>query len=416
MVLALATVVVAVALAWRDGFTAISRAPLAGRVALLGIAVLPLLQLIPLPPALWQELPGQELRRATLDLVGLGGSWQPMTLEPASTALSAVLAIGFVAFVGWLLRLSETDFRHLLLVAFTLVLLAIVSGLLQVVSDGQFPQLQATNMGATMIGFFANKNHMALILACSILLFGIFISQTALTAKRRHAAVIGYLVFALVCIVTTNSRAGLGLGLLASAFVLADLARGMPLKWRVGVVALIVLLAVLVMSSSAFEVVSGRVEDVGDDLRWRIATWSWPLAERYGLLGSGIGGFKTLFAANEQLSWVKPTFVNAAHNDYLQLVIECGLPGVVLLGCLIASLVGSFRAFRALAPRNPHRREIALGLAILALFAIHSAVDYPLRRPAAWAFFALALVAVYRGQSAVKAAGVQGVSAKIEAA
>jgi len=396
--LALATIVMAVALAWRDGFVVFCRVPLAGRIALAGIALLPLLQLVPLPPTLWQALPGQDLRRATLGLVGIADSWQPMSLDPVGTALCAVMAIGFVAFVGWLMRLSDIDYRRLLSVAFLLVVLNILVGLSQVVTDGQFPQIQADNMGATLLGFYANKNHMALALACSILLFGLVISRDGMARDRRVLAGIGYTVFALVAIVTTNSRAGLALGALAAAIVLFDLGRGIALRWRIVGLAVIGLLAVAIMSSSAFEQVSGRVDDVSSDLRWRFTTWSWPLAKQFWELGSGAGSFLRLFAAHEQLGWLMPTFVNAVHNDYLQLVIEYGVPGTVLLAMLMLSLAQGAGAFRQLSRHDPHHHEMLFGLSVLMLFALHSIVDYPLRRPAAWAFFALALAAVYRGQ------------------
>jgi len=421
IVVVLASLVLCVALAWRDGAAALAGAPLAGRIALAGIAALPLVQLVPLPPALWHTLPGQELRLATLGLAGLAESWQPLTVEPGSTAPIALMAIGFVAFTGWLLQLSEDDFRRLFLVAMGVVLLGILVGLLQVVSDGQFPQLQADNMGATLLGFFANKNHMALVLACSILLFGLVVSrqikgqgQPAAVQGRRRLMVAGYTMFALVAIVVTNSRAGLGLGALAALIVLLDLARGVALHWRIAAVVAVVALVGVVMSSSAFEAVAGRVDDVGDDLRWRFLGWSWPLAEQYGWLGSGFGSFRTLFITQEQLAWVKPTVVNAVHNDYLQLLIEGGVPAMALLVLLLLSLVPRIAALSRLSRRAPERHQLVAGLFIVALFALHSLVDYPLRRPAAWIFFALALAAIYRGA----AAGRGGVaeSPQIEAA
>lgn len=412
IVLIAATIVLAVALAWRDAFSCFARASLAARLALMGIAVLPLLQLVPLPPQLWQALPGQDLRRATLGLVGLTDSWQPVSLEPVSTALCAIMAIGFVALVGWLLRLSDSDFRRVLVVALALVVIGILVGLLQVVSDGQFPQLQANNMGATLLGFYANKNHMGLVLACSILLFD-SISRGMLTSERRRLAVIGYSVFALVAIVATNSRAGLGLGILASVIVLFQLSRGIALRWRLAAMLVVAGMGIAIMSSPAFRAVSQRVDEVGGDLRWHFLSWAWPLAERYGGLGSGFGSFQTLFITHEQLAWVKPTIVNAVHNDYLQLLIEGGLPGVAVLLLLIVSIVGSVSAFHTLSRRDLRRHELFTGLAMTVLFALHSAVDYPLRRPGAWVFLAIALAAIYRAH-AVR--GSVQANAEVEAA
>ncbi|MES3154811.1 O-antigen ligase family protein [Sphingomonas faeni] len=399
----LATIVLVLLLAWRDGFAVLGTLSPIARIALVGIAILPLLQMIPLPPSIWQALPGQALRIETLGLAGRADTWQPLSMEPVSTALCAILATGFVAFMGFLLRLNDAQFRRMLHIALGLTLLGVVLGVSQVVSDGTFPKFHPANTGATMLGFYANKNHMALAIACSIVLFGFVVSRQMFARDQRRLVNIGYIVFAMVCIVTTNSRAGLALGVLAAAAVFADLARGVALKWKLAAVAGAVLFVVAILSTSAFELVSGRIEDVDGDLRWQIASWSWPLAQRYGLLGSGVGSFTTLFAANEQLAWVKPTFVNSAHNEYLQLVIEFGVPGVLLLAALVVSLPGPVRAFRGLSRKDPRRIEMLFGFAVVALFAFHSAVDYPLRRPAAWGLFALALAAIYRGAAVARA-------------
>lgn len=398
-VLTLATIVLAALFAWQGGFSGLKDVPLLARAALAGVIVLPLLQIVPLPPAIWQALPGQGLRIAVLARAGLADSWQPLTLEPASTALVAIMAVGFATLVGSLLRLSDAQFRTALLAGVALVLLGIAIGLLQVVSDGQ-PHLQVDNMGGTMLGVFANKNHMAMALACSILIFGLVVSRDLFKREQRRLVVAGYIFFVFVCIVTTNSRAGLGLGLLAAAIVFADLARGVALRWRIATLVALVLLVVALLSSSAFEQVSGRVGDVDSDLRWRFAAWSWPLAERYALTGSGFGSFATLFAANEQLAWVKPTFVNAAHDDYLQLLIEAGWAGAALLVLMLAAVVRCIGACWSMPRRDPHRMEMVMGFAIIVLFALHSGLDYPLRRPAAWIYMALGLAAVFRGHAA----------------
>jgi O-antigen ligase len=401
-----AIVVAVLALAWRDGFRALDDTPPLAKIALIGIAVLPLLQLIPLPPGVWQALPGQALRHQVLTLAGLGNSWQPLSVEPVGTAISALLTIGFVGLIAMLMRLSDRDFRSVLLLAFGLVLLGILIGMVQVVTDGQFPNPHGIAMGPTLQGFYANKNHMAVILAITILLVGFVVVPRFFVPQRRLLINLGYIAFVLVCIISTNSRAGLALGGVAALIVLHDQTRKIDWRYKIAGLVVLALLAGLILSTATFELVSGRFEDVDSDLRWRIATWSLPLAERYWALGSGAGSFATLFAANEQLAWVKPTFVNHAHNEYLQLVIEFGMTGVAVLAVLLASLVRPVLLWW----RQPRTvRDHALmtfGFAAIVLFALHSAVDYPLRRPAGWAFLALALVAVFRGYRTGTGCGV----------
>lgn len=394
----LATLVViasAATLAWWDGFGTVRALPAVARSGLIGIAALPLLQLVPLPPGLWQQLPGQELRIGTLSLAGLADSWQPLSVEPASTALVALMAVGFVVLTVLLLRLDDRAFRRMLIVAVGVVAAGIAVGLLQVVSGGA-PHLQIGRSSPNMLGFLANKNHMALVIACGIVLAGLIVAPELLGVRRSRVAVGAATAFALVCIVTTNSRAGLALGGLAAAVVLFHSFRTVALRWRLAALTILLVLVAVIISSDVFRVVSGRVGDVDDDLRWSFLTWSWPLVEQYWVLGSGFGSFVTLFAAHEQLAWVKPTFVNAVHNDYVQLLLEGGLPGVLVLGSVLYATVNTALAARALVPGDPRRMEAVAGVMILLLFALHSALDYPLRRPAAAAFVALALAAILR--------------------
>ena len=404
MLLCLTTILIAGATTWKTGFEPLNRAPLSGKIAIIGIGVLPLLQLVPLPPAIWQALPGQELRESTLALVGLADTWQPLTLDPAATALSAILAVGFVTLMTLLLHVGDAAFSRILDIAVGIVLLGIVLGILQVVSDGQFPRLHPINMGAVMLGVYANKNHMGLIIACAMVLVGFVTARRITDRGRRRVAVIGVIVFALVCLITTNSRAGLVFGVLGAIAVLAGEIRAMSWRYRLAALAVIAVLAGLVLSTTAFETMSSRFNDLDSDLRWQITTWSMPLARQYTLWGGGAASFGTLFNASEQLAWVKPTIVNAAHNDYLQLVIEFGLPGVAVLLALVASLAACVSAMSSIPHKDFHRSEMLFGFVSLALFALHSTIDYPLRRPAAWVFFALALAAIYRGRATTRKA------------
>ena len=56
------------------------------------LLALPALQLIPLPPALWQSLPGREAEIAALALIGEANRWLPWTVSPPRT-LAALLAL-----------------------------------------------------------------------------------------------------------------------------------------------------------------------------------------------------------------------------------------------------------------------------------------------------------------------------------
>ncbi|WP_167345435.1 O-antigen ligase family protein [Sphingomonas yabuuchiae] len=394
VIIAIATILVSGVTLWRGGWSAMQSLPIAARVGLIGVAVIPLLQMIPLPPGLWHALPGQDLRLGTLSLAGIADSWQPLSIEPVSTALVAILAIGFVTLTMLLLRLNDRQFRTALWVVVGMLLAGICVGFSQVASNG-WPQLQVSNMGSTMLGFYANKNHMAMAIACTIVLLGLGLAPS--TDQGRHRVIVGsFVALALICIVTTNSRAGLGLGGLAAIIVFFHIARKISLRWRIAAVVTLVALVLAVASSDVFRTVSTRVGEVDDDARWSFLLWSRPLIEEYWVLGSGLGSFATLFAAHEQLAWVKPSYVNAIHDDYLQLILEAGVPGLLILLAMIVAVLGRVKLWLSLNKKNFRRNEMTAGFTILLLFMIHSFLDYPLRRPAAWIFCTIALAALFR--------------------
>lgn len=52
------------------------------------IAIVPLVQLVPLPPWLWTMLPGREEMTRVFGLLGHGLPWMPISVSPSSTWLS----------------------------------------------------------------------------------------------------------------------------------------------------------------------------------------------------------------------------------------------------------------------------------------------------------------------------------------
>ena len=69
--------------------------------------------------------------------------------------------------------------------------------------------------------------------------------------------------------------------------------------------------------------------------------WRAPRTERFArdggfggehiALGSGVGSFQRVYRHFEDHSAVTRTFANHAHNDYLELALETGIPGILLL-------------------------------------------------------------------------------------
>ena len=109
--------------------------------------------------------------------------------------------------------------------------------------------------------------------------------------------------------------------------------------------------------------------------------------------GTGLGTFRNVYAHSENPAIVDQNSVPHAHNDYLELVLETGLPGVILMIAFFAWYGwATFRLWRSPFTTVFAKAASVASGAILA----HSLVDYPLRTSAIAALFGvcLALIAV----------------------
>lgn len=113
------------------------------------------------------------------------------------------------------------------------------------------------------------------------------------------------------------------------------------------------------------------------------AGWGLMVQKPYG--GHGLGSFETAFMQ------VQPPELGGrwaqVHNDWLQLGIELGWPGLALAGtCAVCGLLVVWRALRA-GRRRFRVRLLAYGGMTLLIPLFCSAADFPLREPATAALF-----------------------------
>jgi O-antigen ligase len=104
--------------------------------------------------------------------------------------------------------------------------------------------------------------------------------------------------------------------------------------------------------------------------------------------GTGLGTFQAYYRLYENPALVDSFFVNHAHSDPLEWVLETGFLGILLLGALL--LWWGTRALRLWRAETPDLVALAATIASGAILA-HSLVDYPLRDAAIQAVFALSL-------------------------
>ncbi|WP_447754612.1 O-antigen ligase family protein [Sphingopyxis fribergensis] len=365
-------------------------------------------QLVPMPPSIWQGLAGRELIVAADALLGQPGLWRPISLTPSETwssllAMTVPLAALLVA-----ARLGPEDLARVLQALVFIAVASALLGLLQIVSGAGSPAFlyRITNTGS-MVGLFANRNHHAVFQACTIIFAAALLRDELMRRQQRTLIQLGLAGATVLCAIMTmliGSRAGLAAG--AAAFVLGYTMllpawRSRPAReghrrpsstratWASNWLLVIppLMLAALFATIWFFADRStslSRVADnrVAEDLR----VLAWPtiqqMVETHWVAGAGFGSFPAVYRIFEADALLQPAYFNHAHNDWVEILITGGLPFALIV---VAAIIWFARA----AARGGlqklvkgHRGDYRLPvIAAVGVLAAASLVDYPLRMP-----------------------------------
>lgn len=99
-------------------------------LAALFVAI-PVLQLVPLPPAIWHNLPGREIEVQALALVDRNTAWMPLSESPPHTLASLLSLIPPIVMLVMVSRLRERERLKLVGLLAVLGLVAAVIGVFQ---------------------------------------------------------------------------------------------------------------------------------------------------------------------------------------------------------------------------------------------------------------------------------------------
>lgn len=352
---------------------------------------LPAVQLVPLPPFAWTTLPGRGPVAEAYAAAGMSLPWLSTSLTPGATERLCLGLLPAVAIFLAVPHLAPGARDRLMHLAVLLGVLDAVLGLAQVAGGPDSPlRFYATASRSDAVGVFANRNHHAAFLALLVVLAGGLLAERGRgsRAERAWLAAAGSLM--LPGIAASGSRAGLALGVGACAAVAWILLAGRPAArgrrsgiLLGGLVAVPLLAGLAVYGTATLRL---GADSVAGDLRWQIARTTWRAVADVFPVGGGLGSFERLYARVERPEDLIPAVVNAAHDDWLELVLEGGLPAALLLAAALAYLVRE-----TLAAGPPAGRAIrGATLAMLWLCAFHATVDYPLRTMAVNLIVALA--------------------------
>lgn len=363
-----------------------------------GVAVA-FVQLIPLPPALWTRLPGHSLLANAAIAIGEQQPWRPISLDPDGTRnalFSLIVPVTAVLIMG---RLGRSRDRAVLIALGAMVLFSAAMGVLQF-SGARFDNPLINDAPGVIGGTFANPNHLALLMAIGCILAPVTCFELIRRPLVSLGMSAGLVTLFILVILATGSRAGLVLGACGIAYgilmvrkrafhALAQLSRSVRLI-------LVAAIAATVAGSIAASIWLGRAASVGrmvsadaiEDKRFAVWTTVTRMIGEYLPFGSGLGAFDAAYRIAEPAANLDTRYMNQAHNDWLQIVLDAGIVGAILA---IAALVIWVLATRA--AWGAHDTSYArMASGILLLIFLASVVDYAARTPIIMTFAAIAAV------------------------
>lgn len=356
------------------------------------------LQLVPLPPSVWTSLGGRDAVAAGYRMLDQPLPWLPISLAPYETLGSALWLLPAIAVLFGVVKLGGYKPSWVAWVIAVVTMVSVVIGALQRGggSGSSWYFYKITNYGSA-VGFFSNANHQATLLVSTIpFLAALYLSARDKGRSAQHNSgmlviLAGALLVLVVGIAINGSLAGVGLAVpVVAATLLMLWARKRRVRgWMAAPVALIAIAAVYLVSTAPLgndlTTADAQANPVSRATSFRITREA---IGDYLPFGSGIGSYGEVYPQYEDPATITRWYMNHVHGDYLEIALETGILGVLVIALVLAWWLWRVRAiWRAEKPDHFARAATIASAAILA----HSAVDYPLRTAAISALFALCL-------------------------
>jgi O-antigen ligase len=258
-------------------------------------------------------------------------------------------------------------------------------------SNGRLYWIRLPRMGGWIYGPYVNHNHYAGLMEMLVPI-PLVLSLTRLASTKTRAVAAAAAAVMVGTIFLSGSRGGMiaiAAELVILAAVLVKQKRGLRTAIGIGVF-LVIMVAVLVWIggpelTQRLATAAPSHSELPSDIRGYINRDGLKMFLRRPILGWGLGTFPVVYP--EFRTFYTNFFVNEAHNDYLQLLVEMGLLG---FGTMLWFLATLYR--RALKKMGNWTGEMGGAVTLACLLGlsgilVHSAVDFNLQIPANAALF-----------------------------
>jgi O-antigen ligase len=303
-------------------------------------------------------------------------------------------AYGMLVFVvtQTLRRSSQFELLAKLFTVYGLVMasFAVLQGM---APNGKLYWIFTLEQGGLIYGPYVNHNHYAGLMEM-LIPFPLVLATTNFTDGNRKIVVAGIAALMAGSIFLSGSRGGM-VAFVAQMVVLGVLlARKREGSWKQplilgGFLALVIVFLVWIggneLTQRLISINSEAREEINGGVRLTIDRDCLQMLLKRPFLGWGLGTFPIVYPGFR--SFYTTFFVNQAHNDYLQLLVETGLAGFAIAVWFLVL------AFRQASSKLKNWTETASGaLTVAALLGcvgilVHSFLDFNLQIPANAALF-----------------------------
>ncbi len=356
-----------------------------------------LAQLMPLPSSFLARFRAADFLLTALSSTETLPQWGMLSLSPNGTVADLVYCIVPIGLFLGALTLAQKERSTLAIAIIGAAIVSAILGLAQRAGQGSsFLQLFEDSRGQ---GFFANRNFQGALLYCTIpFLAALSFSQIEKMGKRPVVLVFNSLALLIVILIGIGATASRSATILAMVAVIASTF----LLWRRDISAtkanhsgtkLVVLVFIVLITAQATLLGISRIADTDllGEGRAVIYSTSYQLLKDALPLGTGFGTFVPLYAMREQPDNILGGFVNHAHNDWMEIILEGGIPTIAILAIFAVWFVMVFVSLWRERAKGIEALSARAATIIILLLFVHSISDYPLRNHANLALFALCL-------------------------
>jgi O-antigen ligase len=317
-----------------------------------------------------------------------------ITAYPHATVSLALLyfCYGLLCFLAGQTLLRGSQARSLAMIfslyGAALAAFALVYG---VSSNGKLYWLRQPRNGGWIYGPYVNHNHYAGLIEMLVPIPLVLALTRLASSKTRAAAAVAAAVM-VGTIFLSGSRGGM-IAIVAELVILSALLvkqkRG--LRTAIGIGVFLTIVVVLLVWLGGGEL-SRRVATLGPshaeisaDTRFNISRDGLRMFLKKPVLGWGLGTFPVVYP--QFRTFYTNFFVNEAHNDYLQLLVEMGLLGFgTMLWVLLTLYIRAFKKMGNWTGEVSGATALACVLGLSGIL-VHSAFDFNLQIPANAALF-----------------------------